>query len=1353
MRNIDLGEENMFRKISLIMLTLMFFMLIGGVSAIDDNATDLDGASFSADENLMVEEVSEDGVLEANHHTINSANYKNYFDANGNLFSASVNDGDTVYLDGSFSNSKFTFNKPVNIVGTSTVGLKNSAVTLLNGASGSSISGLKIANTENNMFGIFLNGANHCIVENCFINNSGVASHCIAVGNDANHNNITNNFVSCYGITYGHGGTRSTTPLIVSGSHYNSITNNYVECDDANGIYLSSFNHDPLKGGASNNNIIYNNTVHYNEKVLVTSWANGIKVMGGNNLIDSNTVIRGFQGIYTSSGKNNTVINNRVINITGADYNHLGVEVGGEYAIVGTPDSIIANNTVVNSKILASYGGIYVIDNSIAENNTIEILNSGKGIEAGGSNVIIRNNIICTELGSGVHQKDDGSGLLIENNTITSLSGAGILIEKLSSKRMPSNVTIIKNTISTGNKYAIEASGVQADTSFIDSESNKIIGSGIIVSPAGVFDSSKPSYVFKGTTHNVTPENIRDYINFNGGLSPEINDGDILNFKGNFTDEIIFITKSVKITGDSPIFFNSSFKITASNVWIENLTIINKQANRVNAWGIFINQGFGVNIVNNLISVNDPNAAYAIYVLESSFIQISNNDLFSEGTYLTYTLLSYASENCDFSNNVIHTMGTDEVYAYEPKKCLDGAEGYLEGSEFCLDGGHMVPEIYRTYGILMLYSSNNNVTGNDVNVTSRLKDKYPTTGAESSSNSLVGIDLYYNSHNNTFSNNNVFVKGMDNYIYGMGVLGVVTGHAVAEGQGATNNSFIGNAITLEGSYFATGFIAGDSSIATNVKDNTFNINSGSVVYGITLEMSQASAINNNDLKLNSQLIYGIDGIGSDSNVISQNNISANSKTSCAVLISNGNGNTISKNLINSNGSGETIEFLILDYIVCDNSGIYLVANSTGNKITDNNITSREGYAVILDGEATGNVICDNYLSSKQGIGNVAVSASDANEISDNYKFVAECSSDFVEVKYGGTGDFKFNFTENANGGIVKLYDMDGYCINETTVSNRKADLKFKFDKDYIPSQYLFYAKFEKDNFKTLHFDINVEVIKGDLKIALENVTATQGISTDITAKVLDEFGNSVKGVKVQFSRKTSANTKFPIGTAITDAGGIATINYAPQTSLEGLIDIFAEVADSDNYNGAEKSSKLTVLAKEAIPPTISGNKDYSVYYGNTIKYKVCILDEFGKSVGKGKSVVFTINGKSKSVSTDASGYATYSIKLNAGKYTLSIKCEGGEASNKITFKPTLTAKNIVKKKAKTTKFTVKLVDKNGKILKSKKVTFKISNKKYTAKTNKKGIATLSIKNLKVGKYTIASSYGGCTIKNTIQIKK
>ena len=38
-------------------------------------------------------------------------------------------------------------------------------------------------------------------------------------------------------------------------------------------------------------------------------------------------------------------------------------------------------------------------------------------------------------------------------------------------------------------------------------------------------------------------------------------------------------------------------------------------------------------------------------------------------------------------------------------------------------------------------------------------------------------------------------------------------------------------------------------------------------------------------------------------------------------------------------------------------------------------------------------------------------------------------------------------------------------------------------------------------------------------------------------------------------------------------------------------------------------------------------------------------------------------------------------------------------------------------------------------------------------TNKKGVATISIKNIKVGKYKITTKYGKSIIKNTIKIKK
>ena len=86
-------------------------------------------------------------------------------------------------------------------------------------------------------------------------------------------------------------------------------------------------------------------------------------------------------------------------------------------------------------------------------------------------------------------------------------------------------------------------------------------------------------------------------------------------------------------------------------------------------------------------------------------------------------------------------------------------------------------------------------------------------------------------------------------------------------------------------------------------------------------------------------------------------------------------------------------------------------------------------------------------------------------------------------------------------------------------------------------------------------------------------------------------------------------------------------------------------------------------------------------------------------------------------------------------------------------KPTLITKNVKAKKGKAVKFTAKLLSKNGNVLKNKKIIFKIKGKVYKAKTNKKGIASIKIRNLKVGKYTVTTKYGKLQNKNRITVKR
>ena len=66
---------------------------------------------------------------------------------------------------------------------------------------------------------------------------------------------------------------------------------------------------------------------------------------------------------------------------------------------------------------------------------------------------------------------------------------------------------------------------------------------------------------------------------------------------------------------------------------------------------------------------------------------------------------------------------------------------------------------------------------------------------------------------------------------------------------------------------------------------------------------------------------------------------------------------------------------------------------------------------------------------------------------------------------------------------------------------------------------------------------------------------------------------------------------------------------------------------------------------------------------------------------------------------------------------------------------------------------------NGKAAEKKKLKFKFNGKQYTAKTNKKGVAKITInkkilKKLKVGKKVkYQARYGKITVKKTVKVKK
>ena len=233
--------------------------------------------------------------------------------------------------------------------------------------------------------------------------------------------------------------------------------------------------------------------------------------------------------------------------------------------------------------------------------------------------------------------------------------------------------------------------------------------------------------------------------------------------------------------------------------------------------------------------------------------------------------------------------------------------------------------------------------------------------------------------------------------------------------------------------------------------------------------------------------------------------------------------------------------------------------------------------------------------------------------------------------------------------------------------------------------------------------------------------------------LLDKKGNPLNNTQitiringVDYSTKTddSGNATFAIP-----------INY-------GNYDVYVKNPDTDEM----LSQNIDIVKR------ITQNRDISVYYGSNPNYKVRVCDDDGNYIS-GILVRFTINKKTYNVKTDNNGYASVKLSLKSGKYTITATYNAYKVNNKITVKPTLITKNKSIKKGKTLKFTAKLLNNKGKILKNKKITFKIKGKTYKAKTNKKGIATIKIKNLKRGKYTITTKYGKLKNINRITVKK
>jgi hypothetical protein len=177
------------------------------------------------------------------------------------------------------------------------------------------------------------------------------------------------------------------------------------------------------------------------------------------------------------------------------------------------------------------------------------------------------------------------------------------------------------------------------------------------------------------------------------------------------------------------------------------------------------------------------------------------------------------------------------------------------------------------------------------------------------------------------------------------------------------------------------------------------------------------------------------------------------------------------------------------------------------------------------------------------------------------------------------------------------------------------------------------------------------------------------------------------------------------------------------------------------------------LEVKVVPKTKIVSKNLIKYYKNSKKFKVRVYGADGK-LAIGKLVKFTIGKHTYEVKTNKKGYAALKINKKPGKYTIITQYDNVKVKNKIKIKTVLKTKDLSKKAKKSAKFKVKVLNSKGKAFKNQVVKIKFKGKTFKLTTNKKGKAVFVVPNkLKVGKYTIKTTYKGLTNKNKIIVKK
>lgn len=321
--------------------------------------------------------------------------------------------------------------------------------------------------------------------------------------------------------------------------------------------------------------------------------------------------------------------------------------------------------------------------------------------------------------------------------------------------------------------------------------------------------------------------------------------------------------------------------------------------------------------------------------------------------------------------------------------------------------------------------------------------------------------------------------------------------------------------------------------------------------------------------------------------------------------------------------------------------------------------------------------------------------------------------------------------KDKNGNVLSdknlIFTFNGNNYTRTTDSNGVASIKI----NAAAGTYDISVLFEGDElYENSSSSSKVTVSKASTSISTATKYAVKGETYSVVLK--DKDGNvlSKKNVVLTYNGKTYNKT--------TNSKGIVSIKITG--TVAKTYKLTYKFAGDEYY----KASSGSVSLKVKMATSLTGAS--TVVKGN--KYSVTLKNANGKALS-GKTVTFTINGKSYKKTTNSKGVASLKISLASPKaYDLKIVYGGSSYYGASAKEVSLFVKTPTKlinsgsSVGKGTKYYVTLKDSSNNVLSGKTVTITYRGKTYKKITNSKGVVSLKI-NSAIGRtYALKYKFAG-----------